>query len=245
MTLGRLALAALLLAAACTRPLAPGEAAFAADLFGPALDLASVRVTKGAGLFPLPPAPNPPAPNPPAQPARRDPAADPCARVPVPGAGRGPPAAFVIGNRIHFQGRFYRHDTAEGWPGPVRVGMAMLLAHELTHVWQWQHRARTGYSPLRGLAEGLRRSDPYFHRAEADRPFLAHGYEQQASLLEDFVCHVLLDPASPRLGRLRAILAPEFPVDGFAGRREQPRQRRRRPGAGPRPAPAGPPGAAP
>lgn len=204
----------LLTAAACTRPLAPGEAALAADLFGPTLDLAQVRVTKGAGLLPLPAAPNPPA-----EPARVAPGTDPCARVPVPGARRGPPAAFVIGNRIHFLGRFYRDDLAEGWPGPVRVGLAMLLAHELTHVWQWQNRARTGYTPWRGLAEGFGARDPYFHRAEAGRPFLAHGYEQQASLVEDFVCHVLLDPAAPRLARLRAILAPEFPVDSFAARR--------------------------
>ena len=30
---------------------------------------------------------------------------------------------------------------------------AMLLAHEMTHVWQWQNRKRTGYHPLRAAAE--------------------------------------------------------------------------------------------
>lgn len=209
----------LLLLAACARPLAPGEAAFAADLFGPTLDLSRVRVTKGLGLLPLPAAPHPPlAPaQPPAASAPRPEA--PCARRAVPAAERGPPAGVVLFNRIHLFGRFYRDDLAEGWPGPVRVAPALLLAHELTHVWQWQNRARTGYSPLRALAEGVGAGDPYHSAAEDARPFLARGFEQQAALVEDYVCHVLLDPRAPRRAALAALLAPHLPVERFAARR--------------------------
>lgn len=189
--------------AGCSRPLAPGEAALAADLFGPALDAGRVRVTEGIGLFP-PSARAAPAPGP------RAPGPDPCRRVPA--AVRGPPAAFVIGNRIHLLGRFYRDDLVPGWPGPVHPALAMLLAHELVHVWQWQQRAVTGYSPLRALAEGLGPGDPYFHAADAGRPFLAHGYEQQAAIVEDHVCHLLLDPDSPRLSRLAEKLGPYLPL---------------------------------
>ncbi|MCL4187590.1 MAG: hypothetical protein KJZ85_08275 [Rhodobacteraceae bacterium] len=196
------AAAAMLVLAACSRPLAPGEAAFAADLFGDGIDLAAVRVTEGAGLGPLPARPAPPVP------AAADPGPDPCRRAPAP--GRGPPAAFVIGNRIHLVGRFYRDDMLAGWPGPVHPVLALLLAHELVHVWQWQRRAVTGFSPLAAMAEGLGGGDPYFHAADSGRAFLAHGYEQQAAIVEDYVCHLLLDPGSPRLERLAAILAPHL-----------------------------------
>lgn len=207
--IGAAVLAAGLLAglAGCSRPLAPGEAALAADLFGPALDAGRVRVTAGIGLAPLPARPAPPA-------RTAAPGPDPCLRTPA--AARGLPAAFVIGNRVHLVGRFYRDDLVPDWPGPVHPALAMLLAHELVHVWQWQQRAVTGYSPLRALAEGLGPGDPYFHAAGDGRPFLAHRYEQQAAIVEDHVCHLLLDPRAPRRARLAAILAVHFPPIGTA-----------------------------
>jgi hypothetical protein len=87
----------------------------------------------------------------------------------------------------------------------------MLLAHELTHVWQWQHRDRTGYHPFRAAAEHVRSDDPYlFEEQTAD--FLSFGFEQQGAIMEEYVCCAVLDPAAPRTARLRAMLAEEIPM---------------------------------
>ena len=83
----------------------------------------------------------------------------------------------------------------------------MFLAHELTHVWQWQNRATTGYSPLRVGSEHWRGTDPYLFDADANPRFLDYGYEQQASLVEEYVCCVTLDPEGARTERLRGLLA--------------------------------------
>jgi len=176
---------------------------------GDRIDLAPVRVTEGVGLGPLPARPAP------AAPAADALGPDPCRRTARP--GRGPPAGFAVGNRIHLVGRFFRDDMLAGWPAPVHPALALLFAHELVHVWQWQARAVTGYTPLAALAEGLGPGDPYFHRADPRRPFLAYGYEQQAAIVEDYLCHLLLAPASPRLGPLRALLAPHFALGRIEG----------------------------
>jgi hypothetical protein len=204
--------AALLLAAAlglasCTRPLAPGEDAFAAALFGDTLDRAAVRVTRDFGIAPLPP----PRPRGQARPLAGLPP-DPCRRVPSP--GRGEVAAFVLGNRIHLMGPVYDADVMAGWPERLSVGPALVFAHELVHVWQWQNRAITGYRPLRGAAESLRIADPYVYPFDPARPFLSYGFEQQAAIVEDWLCHVLLDPEAPRAAELRAVIAPVLPVEG-------------------------------
>ena len=91
---------------------------------------------------------------------------------------------------------------------------ALVFAHELTHIWQWQNRARTGYTPFRAAAESLRLVDPYF-APPGEAPFLSFGYEQQAAIVEDFICFTFANPDHPRRAELREILAPVFPVDAF------------------------------
>ena len=49
--------------------------------------------------------------------------------------------------------------------------------------------------------------DPYLFEVDASRRFLDYGYEQQASLVEEYVCCTALDPEGARTDRLRALLA--------------------------------------
>lgn len=191
--------------AACTRPLSENEAGLADALFGDTLDTSEIGVAVSLGLSP------PPGERPLVFKALEIPDA-PCARA-EPSPVTGAPAAFVSFNRLHYASRFYTADAMAGWPEKARMPHALLLAHELTHVWQWQNRDVTGYHPVRALLESIRAPDPYFYDIDPDRPFLSYGYEQQAALVEDYVCHRLLDPAAPKLETLRQVLAPVFPLD--------------------------------
>lgn len=174
------AVAALLALAGCARPLSTNEAAFATALYGPEIDVAAVRVVRGLGLAP------PPA----SRIADRAPVdlpAEICARQEMPRAVR-PPAGVAIGSFIFLAPSGYSPDTLPGYPDRLRVPHALLMAHELAHVWQWQNRRTSGYSPLRAAIENIVAPDPYFYDA-LDRPFLSFGYEQQAALIEDWLCY--------------------------------------------------------
>lgn len=203
------ALLAVLALGACTRPLTGNEAGFAQALFGPGFDSGAVRVASGFGISPLPPPPEH------LRFREAQPREDVCIRD-RPRPRKKPPAAFVIGTRMHYLERSYTADAMAGWPNRVRVPHALLLAHELTHIWQWQNRRLTGYSPVRAAIEAWRTTDPYFYRIEPGKPFLAYGYEQQAAMVQDYVCYLLFRPREPHLAELRAVLAPVFPVDRLA-----------------------------
>ncbi|WP_317133902.1 hypothetical protein [Tropicibacter oceani] len=125
------------------------------------------------------------------------------------------PAASVIYNTMLFREDLYRDDLMEGWPTKIDLAQAMLLAHESVHVWQWQNRDRTGYTPLKALSEHTASADPYLFDPDKTADFLSYGYEQQGSIVEEYVCCRLLDPAAPRTARLRAMIAQHMPVDGL------------------------------
>ncbi len=196
----------LLVGSACTRPLTEGESQFAQDIFGDSLDRTQVRVAKGIGLVPAP------------EPKTRPTVTEPRSLRPgicdrdQPGLEPGPPPAFAIYNNVHLMPPFYRGDTAPGWPGSVLIPQALIMAHELVHVWQWQNRAVTGYRPVRAALESVFSSDPYFYVPD-DGDYLHYGFEQQGSLVEDYICFVIFDPDAPKRSDLRAILSPVFPVD--------------------------------
>lgn len=202
----RAALLLVLALAACTRPLAEGEVRFAEALYGDALDVEEVRVAQGIGA--VPPARS-------ARPFEVDLDGFSCDRGGEPTPVKGPPAAFVVRNRIHLNGDFYAADTLLGWPETSRPIQSILMAHELAHVWQWQNRDVSGYAPLRAASESLRAADPYFYRSTRDRDFGSFGFEQQAALIEDYVCYTLLEPSAPRRSELRAVIAPVLPLDRF------------------------------
>jgi len=192
--------------AGCSRPLTAPEESFANAFFGPTLDTSQVRVAQGLGITPL-------YETVPASITRVKGTEKACVRTPQP-RGAQPPQAFAVRNRILIGSELYSSDMVLVWPRGLRLPHAFLFAHELTHVWQWQNRATTGYTPLRAVAESLHLADPYY-AAPGEADFHAYGYEQQAALVADFVCFTLSNPSHPRREELRAILAPVFPLAPF------------------------------
>lgn len=212
-----LPLAICLSASACARGLGPGEADFADALFGASLDRESIVVQAGAGLHPPPEDPLPEV----AEQAPPAPSQLPegvCTRLPSPREGFQWPAGVVFWNRVVLKRDFYRADMFEGWPRAVPMPHALLMAHELVHVWQWQNRARTGYDPATSGSESLHSRDPYWYVPEGNREFLTFGYEQQAAMIEDYVCYTMFEPQAARRAELRALIDPVLPLEDFDNR---------------------------
>jgi hypothetical protein len=188
--------------AACGRPLTQAERDFAATVQGPGLAADRVRVTRAPFLGRLTQT-RPPRP----QLACRE-------RIWPPETGpvvTTSTAAFVLFDRIFVADRLWREDYLAPYPDRLPLVQAMLLAHELTHVWQWQNRARTGYTPLKALAEHSPGADPYLFDLRTDARFADFSYEQQGGIVEEFVCCRALDPDGARTQRLRRLLAAPFP----------------------------------
>jgi hypothetical protein len=193
----------LALLAGCGRPLTENEVAFAATLHGDTLDTDSVRLINGAPTR--------------AVTFRRK--ARPrttCRELILPPAKdaivTAKPAAVALWTRVLFDRDWYLDDYLPDYPREVNLVAAMLFAHELTHVWQWQNRKTTGYSPLRAAREHEPGGDPYLFDIDADRKFSDFGFEQQGSIVEEFVCCRALDPQAPRTRRLHALISQAMPV---------------------------------
>lgn len=125
---------------------------------------------------------------------------------------------LTLDAKMYFTEPFWSDDYAAGYPDRLALRDAMRLAHEATHVWQWQARAVTGYHPLKALTEHIEEADPYLVDFDPDRPFLSYGWEEQGSLVEEFVCCRALDPEGDKTAALHAMLSGHFP--GIA-RRDQ------------------------
>lgn len=190
----------LLLLAACGRPLTPNERAFLADLHGPSLSVEGVRLHEG--LAPSSPRTIPAPPRLTCQ-----------ARLyPPPGGDtvRVRTGAVAVFGDIFIREDLYRRDMVEGWPAVLPLADAMLLAHEMVHAWQWQNRATTGYHPLRAAFEHVGSADPYLFDLGGSAEFLDYGYEQQGSIMEEYLCCRTLAPQAARTGRLHAMLSEHF-----------------------------------
>lgn len=199
----RVFLILLLLLASCGRPLTDNERAFLGTIHGDTLDMDRVRLVNGAPTR--------------AVTFRRK--ARPrttCRELILPPPTEGivttKPAAVAVYNRILFDKDWYLEDYLPEYPDTVGLIAAMLFAHELTHIWQWQNRARTGYSPLLAASEHGGGADPYLFEVEAQRKFSDFGFEQQGSIVEEFVCCRALAPQAPRTRRLHALIAQVMPV---------------------------------
>lgn len=122
------------------------------------------------------------------------------------------PAAMTLFNKVLFSKDWYVDDYLPDFPNRLYLVQAMLFAHELTHVWQWQNRDRTRYHPLRAVVEQINNDDPYlFNLAEAP-DFLDYGYEQQGAIVEEYICCRALAPSAARTDRLHSMLKGAFPV---------------------------------
>jgi hypothetical protein len=194
----------LLFLAACGRPLTETERAFALGIHGNTLDYSAVRLHDGAPLR--------------AVTFRREPRPRTTCRElifpPLPDEQRivtSKPAAVALYNRVLFDKDWFLDDYLPAYPDRIGLVATMLFAHELTHVWQWQNRKLTGYSPLRAAREHAVSDDPYLFALE-DRTFLEFGYEQQGSIVEELVCCRALQPQGARTQRLHALVSQVMPV---------------------------------
>ncbi|WP_040615318.1 hypothetical protein [Oceanicola granulosus] len=196
-------LAALLLLSACTRPLTPAERAFAAQILGPDTAYSDIRFTEagpvGAFTFTYPTRPRTTC---------RE-------RILPPSTGptfETRTAGITLFDHVVTNPDWYLADYLADWPERLNLVAAMFFAHELTHVWQWQNREVTGYSLGRVAREHQTIEDPYLFDSDATPDFLAYGYEQQAALVEEYICCATLAPDAARTDRLRALLGQAMPV---------------------------------
>lgn len=206
------AVIALFLLAACGRSLTETEMAFAGRIHGGSIDLDRVRLVEGAPVGNIT--------------FRRDPRPRvSCRERILPPATEEVitvrPAAVALFNRVYFTRDWYLDDYLPDYPDRLFLVEAMLLAHELTHVWQWQNRRTTGYHPLRAAAEHGNSNDPYLFDLDSSPDFLSYGFEQQGAIVEEYVCCRALAPDAARTRRLHRMLSASFPVaDLPSGRRE-------------------------
>ena len=196
-------LLALTLLTACGRPLTSNEIAFAATIHGDELNTSRVRLHDGAPTR--------------AVTFRRK--ARPrttCRELILPPATTeivtAKPAAVALWNTVLFDRDWFLDDYLPDYPDEIGLIAAMLLSHELTHVWQWQNRRETGYGPLRAAAEHSPGIDPYLFDIVKDVQFSDFGFEQQGSIVEEFVCCRALAPQAPRTKRLHKLIAGAMPV---------------------------------
>lgn len=193
----------LLLLASCGRPLTSNERAFLDTLHGDTLNMDAVRLHNGAPTmavtFNRKPRPR-----------------TTCRELILPPATEAivtsRPAAVALYNTILFDKDWYIDDYLPDYPDKIGLIAAMLFAHELTHIWQWQNRRTTGYSPLRAASEHSLSEDPYLFDINAEPKFAAFGFEQQGSIVEEFVCCRALAPTAPRTQRLHTLLSQAMPV---------------------------------
>lgn len=206
----RIVIFLLLVLAACGRPLTPSETAYLRAIQGDDVDVSRVRMHDGhfAGsvTYQIPVRPRTTCQQ------RIWPPQTEAKTVSV------SPGATVFYNRILFRKDLYRDDFLKGFPEQIDLLDAMLFAHEMTHVWQWQNRDVTGYHPLRAAREHAALEDPYLFDGEGGVRFLDHGYEAQASLVEEYVCCRALDPEGARTARLEALIGQAMPVTPWRDR---------------------------
>ncbi len=118
--------------------------------------------------------------------------------------------ATTVFNTVHLRENVYAEDFLPSYPDEIYLPAAMLFAHEMVHVWQWQNREITGYHPLRAAWEHTGGRDPYLFDPDTEASFLSFGYEQQGSIMEEYVCCRTLAPASDRTSRLHDMLTDVF-----------------------------------
>lgn len=178
----------------------PDEAAFITALQGPGFDPGPVRLNGDLAL--AEPRTIPARPRLTCQERLYPPPEGPTIRVRT--------QAMTFFQSVHFGAGVYAEDFVDGWPDRLPLPYAMLLAHEMVHVWQWQNRALTGYHPLKAMFEHIRSADPYLFDTATETRFLDFGYEQQGSIMEEYVCCRTLAPEAPRTQRLHELLSQVF-----------------------------------
>lgn len=201
----------LCLCGCASRPLTGSEQAFLGDLFGDTVHFSRIRLVDGAPTRAV-------TFRRPARPRTT------CRELILPPAESAivtaKPAAVALGNRVLFDKDWYLDDYLPDYPDRIGLIAAMLLAHEVTHVWQWQNRQITGYHPLKAAAEHKPGSDPYLFGLGKSRDFLSFGYEQQGAIIEEFVCCRALAPQAARTRRLHEMIGNAMPLAPLPTKRQ-------------------------
>lgn len=120
--------------------------------------------------------------------------------------------AFARRQTLYYSRPFWAEDFLAGYPDAIDLDHAMRLAHELTHVWQWQERRRNGYSPFAAALEHVGPGDPYLIDIDEDLAFTDYEWEQQGAIVEEFVCCRALDPTGARTEKLTGLVSEVFPA---------------------------------
>lgn len=201
----------ILLTLGCGRALTPSEAAFIRTIHGDDIDLSRARLVANAPLGDVT--------------FRRKPRPRLSCRERILPPAKGEivttsPAAVTLFNKVFFDKDWYLDNYAPEYPDALHLTEAMLLAHEMTHVWQWQNRRKTGYHPLRAAVEHGNSDDPYLFDMHAGADFLSYGYEQQGAIVEEYVCCRALAPTAARTKRLHAMLSAAFAVSDLPQARQ-------------------------
>lgn len=190
----------------CGRSLTETEKAFSADVLGETLDTAPIRITRDAPLgiqtFEYEKRPRL---------ACRE-------RInpePEEETITASAAGVVLWENVYTSPDWSVPNYLPNYPEQMHMTAALFFAHEMVHVWQWQNREITGYTPLRAAREHKNGADPYQFESASAETFLDYGYEQQAAVVEEYLCCSLLDPDAPRTTRLRNLLKPHFPVENL------------------------------
>ena len=197
------ALLILLVLAACGRPLTPAEVEFVTGLNGGTVDTSRIRLVDGTPATAI---------------TFRRPARPrvTCRELILPPVEEkivtGKPGAVAVFNRVYVRKDMFLDDYLRDYPDEISLLAAMFFAHEMTHVWQWQNRKQTGYHPLKAASEHGNGKDPYLFEIQDQSDFLSFEYEQQASIVEEYVCCRALARDAPRTQRLHDMIAQSFPV---------------------------------
>lgn len=197
------ALCILILLAACGRPLSENELAFVARMKGGDIDTSRVRLIEGvpAGSITFK---RPVRPRVTCRERILPPQEEQIVTV--------KPGAVALFNHVFVRRDIFFDDYMTGYPDQVSLLATMFFAHEMTHVWQWQNREKTGYHPLKAATEHAQSKDPYLFEISPDTQFLEFGYEQQASIVEEYICCRALAKDAPRTQRLHDMISQDFPV---------------------------------
>jgi len=202
----RFALFFFLFLAACGRPLTPAEKSFATQIHGDTINTDTIRFVRGAPVGSV------------TYKRQKRPRVACRERIlpePKEEIVTVSPAAMALHSRIFYSKDYYLENYLQDYPDRVYLLEAMIFAHEITHIWQWQNRKVTGYSPLKAMREHATIDDPYLYDVATKNRFLDYAYEQQASIVEEFVCCATLDPTAPRTKRLEDMLRGAFPVQNL------------------------------
>lgn len=188
-------------ASGCTRGLSGSETAFLRQLTGDSVDVSRLRIHPGLPTM-----------------SRKSPISKrlTCvSRLYPPQTNpnrRSSSPGMTLWNTVLIRSDWHAKSMVGDWPRQLDLPRALLLTHEALHVWQWQQRAKTGYTPFKAFGEHFASADPYLFDTNTKAEFAAFGYEQQGAIIEEYLCCRLLAPKAERTERLHAMLSRELPL---------------------------------